>query len=148
MKNPDTPILFVDDDQTTHFLIRTLLEDWQIISAYSAEEALKIINKKHILIVISDIRMPGMDGISLLKEIRKQKGIVQTIIVTASHEIDDLISAFEAGASDFLLKPLDKEELIEAIQSAVSKLNRWKNRMKALFSKRKEKSPEEIIPFD
>ena len=148
VRNPDTPILFVDDEQTAHLIIRNHLQDWLVESAFSAEEAIQIIHRKHILIVITDIRMPGMDGISLLREVRKNRGIIQGIIVTASNEIDDLIDAFEAGASDFLLKPLEKKDIEEALESAVTKLNRWKTRMKELFTRRKEVKTEMVFPLD
>ncbi len=148
IKKPQTPILFVDDEPMAHVILKHHLKGWNIVSAHSAEEALEILNKRHILIVISDISMPGMDGIEFLREVRKTRGIVQVIIVTASNRIDDLISAFEAGATDFLLKPLKKEDIEEALENILVKINRWKITMKALFHRKKELSPEKVIPFD
>ncbi len=145
---PHTPILFVDDEPMAHVIIKHHLKEWTIVSAYSAEEALDILSKRHILIVISDISMPGMDGIEFLREIRKTRGIIQVIIVTASNRIDDLINAFEAGATDFLLKPLKKEEIEDALENILVKINRWKKTMKTLFGRKKQMNPEQIIPFD
>ncbi|QTA88426.1 response regulator [Desulfonema magnum] len=145
---PVLPILFVDDEPTTHLIIKNHLKGWNVKSAYSAEEALDILNKHHILIVITDISMPGMDGITFLREIRKTRGIIQVIIVTASDRIDDLINAFEAGATDFLLKPFKKEDIEEALENIVSKINRWKATMKTLFEKRRRVNLENIFPLD
>jgi len=145
---PQTPILFVDDEPMAHVIMKHHLKNWNMESAYSAEEALEILNKRHILIIISDISMPGMDGIEFLREVRRRRGIVQVIIVTASNRIDDLINAFEAGATDFLLKPLKKEEIEEALENILAKINRWKTTMKALFHKKKELEPKDVIPFD
>ncbi|OQX27305.1 MAG: hypothetical protein BWK80_05920 [Desulfobacteraceae bacterium IS3] len=147
-RKPQTPILFVDDEPTAHIIIKNHLKGWNVISAHSAEEALEILNKRHILIVISDIGMPGMDGITFLREIRKTRGIIQVIIVTASDKIDDLINAFEAGATDFLLKPVKKKDIEEALDNILVKMNRWKATMRELFYRRKGMNPEQVIPFD
>ncbi|MDM8525018.1 response regulator [Desulfococcaceae bacterium HSG8] len=147
-RKPRTPVLFVDDDPMAHVLMRNHLKGWNVESAYSAEQALDILNKRHILIVITDIGMPGMDGIEFLREIRKKRGIIQVIIATASDKTDDLINAFEAGATDFLLKPFKKDEIEEALESILVKLNRWRATMKVLFGRRRKADPEDIIPFD
>jgi len=148
MQTPTMPILFVDDEPMSHVIIRNHLKGWNLRSAYSAEEALTILNREYIPIVITDINMPGMDGIAFLQEIRKTRGMIQVVIVTASDKIDDLISAFEAGATDFLLKPLDKKLIEESLRNIMAKLSRWKGTMKALYQKRKETNPEKIFPLD
>ena len=143
-----TPLLFVDDDPIAHIIMKTHLEGWNMIPAYSAEEALDILEKRHILIVITDIGLPGMDGLEFLREVRTTRGIVQVIIVTASSRTDDLINAFEAGATDFLLKPLKKEDIEDALENILIKIHRWKTTMKELFHKKKHLSPEQVIPFE
>ncbi|OQX26047.1 MAG: hypothetical protein BWK80_12425 [Desulfobacteraceae bacterium IS3] len=148
MQTPTMPILFVDDEPMSHVIIRNQLKGWNLKSAYSAEEALTILNREYIPIVITDINMPGMDGIAFLQEVRKTRGMIQVVIVTASDKIDDLISAFEAGATDFLLKPLDKKLIEESLRNIMAKLSRWKGTMKALYQKRKETNPEKIFPLD
>jgi CheY-like chemotaxis protein len=148
IRKPRTPILFVDDEPTAHLIVKSHLKDWHIISAYSAEEALEILNRQHILIVITDIGMPGMDGLEFLREVRKTRGIIQVVIVTASNQIDDLVSAFEAGATDFLLKPFKKHEIESALENILVKIERWKATMKELFQRRKGMSPEQMIPLD
>ncbi len=149
MQTPTTPILFVDDEPMAHVIIKNHLKGWNLKSAYSAEEALTILNREYIPIVVTDVNMPGMDGIEFLREIRRTRGMIQVVVVTASDRIDDLISAFEAGATDFLLKPLDKKLIEESLRSIMVKLSRWKGTMKALYQKRKaEANPEKVFPLD
>ena len=148
ISTPRTPILFVDDEPMAHVIMQSHLEGWNLKSAYSAEEALKILEKEHIPIVITDISMPGMDGIEFLREIRKTRGMIQVIIVTATNRVEDLINAFEAGATDFLLKPLKKDDIKDALNNILTKINRWKLTMKSLLKKKKKKTPEQVIPLD
>ena len=129
-------VLFVDDDKIAHKIIKKHLEDWKFESAYSGEEALDMINRGDFQIVVTDISMPGMNGLELLRKIKRTHPLIQVIIVTASDDIDNLISAFEAGANDFLLKPLKRKEIEIALENTMEKLDRWKKTMKELFLKR------------
>lgn len=137
VKNPQAPILFVDDDPIAHKIVEKSLRDWDITCVHSAEEALRLLNKKNITIVITDIKMPGMNGIDLLKEIKRSRGIIQVILITASEDIEHLLAALEAGASDFLLKPIDREKIEDALEIALTKIIRWKTTMRELFQKKK-----------
>ena len=103
--------------------------------AFSAEDALEAIDKEDIQVVITDISMPGMNGIELLRRIKKRHGAVQVIMVTASEELADLTDALEAGANDFLLKPLQREDMEIALKNTFAKINRWKIMMKSLYEK-------------
>ncbi|MDY6842560.1 MAG: response regulator [Thermodesulfobacteriota bacterium] len=138
IRNPHVPILFVDDDPLAHELIKKYLRDWDIQFAYSAEDALSILNRENILIVMTDIMMPGMDGITLLREIKKTRGLIQVIIVSASEELEDLMNALEVGANDFILKPLKKKDIEGALENSMAKITRWKTTMKTLFQKRRK----------
>ena len=129
-------VLFVDDDEIAHKIVKKHLEDWKIESAYSGEEALDMINRGDFQIVVTDISMPGMNGLELLRKIRGTHPLIQVIIVTASDDVDNLISAFEAGANDFLPKPLKRKEIKKALENTTEKLNRWKKTMKELYLKR------------
>lgn len=137
IRNPHAPVLFVDDDPMAHKVMKKHLEDWDIRFAESAKQALEIMERENILIVITDIRMPDMDGIELLREIKRTRGIVQVIIVTASEEVEDLVLAMEAGANDFLLKPLRKANIEEALENTMAKMVRWREMLKTLFMKKK-----------
>jgi DNA-binding response OmpR family regulator len=136
VRNPKTPILFVDDDPMAHKIVKNHLKEWNVIFVYSGEDALDILSKGQVAIVVSDINMPGISGIELLRRIRKKHSMVQVIIVTASEDTEHLLHAFEAGASDFLLKPLKRADIEDALLNASSRVDRWKKVMKDLFKRR------------
>ncbi|MCP4579488.1 MAG: response regulator [Deltaproteobacteria bacterium] len=136
VQNPDTPILFVDDDPIIHGVIRKYLKDWNVTSVLSGEEALDLLENKNFVIVITDLRMPGIGGIELLHEIKaKYNNRVQVIVITVSDDLDDLVDALDGGASDFLLKPLKKEVLIEVLQHTVLRIERWNQSLNKLINK-------------
>jgi DNA-binding NtrC family response regulator len=136
VQNPDTPILFVDDDPIIHKVMDKYLKDWNVTSVFSAEEALARLDKENFVIVITDLRMPGMGGIELLYEIKaKYNNRVQVIVITVSDDLDDLVDALDGGASDFLLKPLKKEVLIEVLTHTVLRIDRWNQSLNMLINK-------------
>ncbi|HPM01250.1 MAG TPA: response regulator [Candidatus Cloacimonadota bacterium] len=133
------PILFVDDDPLAHKLIESSFKDWKVFYAFSAEDALKLLEKENIQIVISDINMPGMSGIQFLEVIKKRYGTIQVIMITAEDEIENLINALSMGANDFLIKPVNKTQLEDALMNTIDKISRWKVAMKDLFNKARNK---------
>jgi DNA-binding NtrC family response regulator len=130
------PILFVDDDSIAHKVIDRHLEGWDVHHVYSAEDALELMEKNDISIVITDIFMENIDGIELTKKIKMISSTIQVIIVTGASDTINLINALDVGANDFLIKPLQKEKLLEALEIAEAKIKRWKNALKDLFKKR------------
>ncbi len=137
-RNPQEPILVVDDDPVQYTLIQNFLRDWRVIFADSAAEALNILKLEGILVVVADLYMPGMDGLELLRRIKQANGLVQVIVITASEQMADLISALEAGANDFLLKPLDKQALEDVLEDTLARLRRWRDTLMELFQRKKE----------
>ena len=130
-------LLFVDDDPMAHKIVASHLREWPLESAYSGEEALEIINEKDIQIVITDIGMPGMDGLTLLKRIKQTRPVIQVIMATSSEEVQHLLTAFAEGANDFLLKPLKKRDVEEALENTLTKIERWKANLRKLFTIKK-----------
>jgi len=130
-------ILVVDDDPLQHALLNGYLKDRQVTHAHSPSEALSILQREDIEVVLLDLYMPGMDGVELLRRVKRANGIAQVIVFTASEEIEDLLRALEAGANDFLLKPLDRRALIEALDNALTRINRWKATLMELFQRKK-----------
>ncbi len=136
IRNKSFPILFVDDDQIVHKLVEVYLKNWKVFYAFSAEDALDILDKENIQIVITDINMPNMNGIELLKNIKKKHGTVQVIMLTGENDVEHLINALSQGANDFLLKPVTKEKIEEALSHTFEKISRWKKAMKEIFNKK------------
>ena len=81
--------------------------------------------------------MPEMDGMEMLRRVKRHNGIVQVMVITASGETDDLLKALEARANDFLLKPLDKRSLEDALENALARITRWKSTLLELFQRKK-----------
>jgi YesN/AraC family two-component response regulator len=129
-------ILFVDDDVTAHALLKGMLSDWEITSAHSGENALEILSQEYGFIVITDIHMPKMDGITLLKKIRKEYPMVQVIVLSATDQSNNLLEAYKAGANDFISKPFNRDEIIEALINTERKIDRWKNAMADICDKK------------
>ncbi|MEA2014022.1 MAG: sigma-54 dependent transcriptional regulator [Thermodesulfobacteriota bacterium] len=113
-----TKILFVDDEESIRRLFCRALKDdlFQIETACDGEEALKKLKIFSAEIVISDVRMPKMDGLVLLEEIRARYPDIFVVIVTGYGAIEDAVSAMKAGAYDYILKPFDFDTIRMVIE--------------------------------
>ena len=111
-----TRIMLVDDDEDFCLTLSPHLIDvgYEVRTAGSGEEALNIVGEFKPHIVFSDVQMPGMDGFELLARLRGAIPDVDVIIITGYGGVQGAIDAIRDGASDYLLKPLDLDE-IEAI---------------------------------
>jgi FixJ family two-component response regulator len=99
---------------------RTLASAEMQVSVFScAEDCLAALAAQACDVVITDVRMEGMDGLSLLQEIKHRFPWLQVIIVTAYGDIPLAMAALKAGAADFVQKPLDREELLLAVRNAL-----------------------------
>lgn len=115
-------ILAVDDEPSMLRLLEISLRQagYQPLTARDGKEALDVIQAQKVDCVVTDLHMPRMDGLQLLKEIRKSDAELPVIIVTAQGEIKSAIDAMKNGASDYILRPFDLVELELAIQRALS----------------------------
>lgn len=115
-------ILAVDDEPSMLRLLEISLRQagYQPLTAKDGKEALEVILAQKVDCVVTDLHMPRMDGLQLLKEIRKTDSELPVIIVTAQGEIKSAIEAMKNGASDYILRPFDLEELELAIKRALS----------------------------
>ena len=117
-------ILIVDDEILIREVIKeySIYEGYEILEANDGIEALNIIEKEDVDLIILDIMMPRLDGFSTFKEIKKKKNI-KTIMLSARNDEYDKLFAFELGADDYLTKPFSPKELIARIK-AVSRRNK------------------------
>lgn len=115
-------ILLVDDDGQIRTSLSEALEDFgfQVDLAESAEAALSSIGSSRPQVVLSDIRMPGMDGIELLKLLRERVPDVDVVLMTAFDDMPTVVSAMREGAFDFLVKPVNLDELEEVLKRALA----------------------------
>ena len=114
-------ILIVDDDP--HFLrvLGRILsgENFQVNAASGATEALDLLRKNRYDVIISDLRMPDNDGLSLLQQIRTAGSEVPVIILTAYGEVDTYLEAMNAGATEYLNKPIKSDELLKVVRTCL-----------------------------
>ncbi|MFA5405385.1 MAG: sigma-54 dependent transcriptional regulator [Ignavibacteria bacterium] len=106
-------ILIVDDEQSQRLILAGYLKQkkYNIYEASSGLEALKITDNNLIDIVLSDYKMPEMNGIELLKKIKEKNPEIAVVIITAFGTIEDAVKAMKEGAFDYLTKPVDLDEL-------------------------------------
>jgi len=107
-------ILVVEDDPTLNRMICAKLsrEDYQVFPATDGQEALDIMAKEHIDLIISDVMMPNMDGYTLIKELRQARYHLPVLMITAKGQMEDMEKGFEAGTDDYMVKPINLKEMI------------------------------------
>jgi DNA-binding NtrC family response regulator len=129
-------ILLVDDevDFVDIMLKRLKKRDLQAFGAYSAEEALEILEHQLIDVVILDVKMPGTDGIDALRRIRAIHPLVEVIMLTGHATVESAIDGMKLGAFDYLMKPTDLDDLLEKVNEAYEKKLRHEEKILAARS--------------
>jgi DNA-binding NtrC family response regulator len=120
MSEEGIKVLLVDDEAD---FLRTLskrltMRKLEVCTATSGEEGLRVLESQPVDVVVLDVRMPGMDGIQTIKEIRKRYPKVEVILLTGHADIECSIEGMNYGAFDYLLKPVAIDELLYKIQDA------------------------------
>ena len=122
MLNPSPGrLLIVDDEKTVYSVIaqRLAKEGYHCVMANNGREALGYFYKNNCSLIISDIRMPEMNGLELLKNVKAVRPNMMFIIMTAYPEIDMAVEAIRLGANDFILKPVDLELMVFSVKKAL-----------------------------
>src|SRR5262249_27930911 len=116
-------VLVVDDDPYLTTQLRKLLEseNLSVDTVSSAQEALGALGATDYSVLITDLRMPGMGGMELIREVSQRRHMVTTIVTTAFGSIDRVVEAMRLGAFDFLTKPLDPTHLKLVMDRALKK---------------------------
>ena len=117
--NKSKNILLVDDEELIVNLLQDYLESlgYAVVAANSAEEAIKILNNGSVIdLLITDINLPGMTGIDLLKIARNTKKDVSVILITGMKTLNFAISAIQYGAQDYITKPFDLENVRRVVE--------------------------------
>lgn len=115
-------ILIVDDEKAVRESLEELLilEDYQVESAASGEKALEILGEKDIDLLLLDIKMPGVDGVEVMKQTKKYHPDTKVIVITGHGSLESAIEAIRSGAEDYLLKPYDTGDILASIGKALS----------------------------
>lgn len=118
-------ILVVDDEKRQREILELILseENYQVSTASSGEQAIKMVKQERFDLVLTDLKMSGMDGIQLLTQLTQFDSSIIVILMTAHGSIDSAKEAIKLGAYDYLEKPLDRDKLLEIVQRALEKLN-------------------------
>lgn len=120
----EKPILVVDDEPIVRESIRDWLKDagYNVITAETGEEALKLLDKHDISVLVIDVRLPGRTGISVLKDVKVKKPEIKSIVITAypSEELSE--EAKKQGAVDYLVKPINPDDLEKLIRDTLSQM--------------------------
>jgi two-component system, OmpR family, response regulator len=116
----DFRVLIVDDELD---LLETLVKRLKrrAIDATGIDsgiKALELLEREHFDVVILDVRMPGMDGIETLKEMKKKRPLMEVIMLTGHGSVESGVQGMQYGAFDYVMKPANIDELIEKIQEA------------------------------
>ncbi|MCK9207395.1 MAG: response regulator [Salinivirgaceae bacterium] len=126
MRNNVPNVLLVDDSSTNNLLLESALKslNFKISTALSGEEALTILHKKDIDLVLLDIMMPGMSGYDVLESMSKEGKLanIPVILVTARSKVEEENRARELGAADYFEKPLRLDMVIDRVKELMKEL--------------------------
>ena len=112
-------LLLAEDEQALSKALTAILErnNYSVDTAYDGQEALEYLEADNYDGVILDIMMPKVDGITVLKKIRKKGNLIPVLLLTAKSEVDDKVLGLDAGANDYLTKPFHSRELLARIRA-------------------------------
>ena len=112
-------IMVVEDDKNTRRLMETVLvqNGYNVISACDGENALELMDKKQVDLIVLDVMMPGIDGFQLTRMLREAECYTPVLMVTARETSADKREGFLAGTDDYMVKPVDEEEMLLRINA-------------------------------
>jgi len=121
MTAPEVTVLIADDDASFRRVLQYQLKEagYEVVSAEDGEKALEAFSKERVSAVLTDLDMPGISGIDLLKEIKQLSPDVPVIVITAFGTIDSAVDAMKAGAYHYLTKPVNRDVLLHTLDQAL-----------------------------
>ena len=123
MERAKGTVLVVDDDAAVGMVLQAILAQAGLSAEHveSGERALSRLRERPFDLVVSDVRMPGIDGLSLLAQVAEKSPETPVILMTAHGSVPLAVEAMKAGAADFVLKPFDREEILFTVRKALAK---------------------------
>ncbi|GDY12946.1 hypothetical protein LBMAG53_18240 [Planctomycetota bacterium] len=137
-------VLICDDDPTIGLILKAHLSSrgFDCTVVHSATEALAILGQGRIQVLVTDLDMPGMDGIELLRAMRTQGVITRSVVVTGYATIGNLTACLREGVVALVPKPLTNfTALDQAVDQAINQMERWSEQMKAIIRMRPASNP-------
>ena len=131
-------LMIVDDDPSIVRLLRHALENRfadqiDVHVETSAPTALAWLDEHCCDLLISDIEMPGIDGLDILRHAKFRNAWTQVVFITGHSSLDRINEAVESGASDYLLKPIDRDELVDVVSQLGRRCARWQAALLSTF---------------
>ena len=113
-------VLIIEDDDIQRELLKEILKEsgFEVFTSSTAEKGLQTVAKNSPAVVVTDVRLPGMDGLTFLKKLKQEYSEVEVIVITAFSNVEDAVSAIKAGAFHYVTKPFDPQVLINLIDKA------------------------------
>lgn len=123
-------ILIVDDEAPLREMLRDAFENegYEVVTASGGKEALQVLRENTVRVIISDLKMPGMDGLELCRRIKGQYPLTSIYALTAYMTLFGISDCLEVGFDDYFIKPVELPVLFEAVEYAFRKLDRWTER--------------------
>ncbi len=134
-------ILLVDDEERFLTTTQKVLhkKGYEVFTATSGAAALKVLGEKSVDVAILDVKMPGMDGIATLKEIKRHHPLVEVIMLTGHGTFESAVEGLKSGATDYLTKPSDIAELLDKVAEAYEKRKRLEEKIRIIQSRQSER---------
>ena len=119
-------ILVVDDEEGIRSFLAEALESegHQVVQAADGERALRLLAERGFELLITDLKMPGLDGLELMRRVRAEQPELEIVMLTAHGTVETAVEAMKLGAFDYLQKPIDVDVLAEKIKQASAKSRR------------------------
>ncbi len=129
-------ILVVDDDRNICKVLKGMLEEtgMTVLTAHDVENAIATIEGRVVDLIITDLKMPGKDGMDLLALMRQQRPAIPVIMITGHGSIETAVEAMKKGAFDFVTKPFDEDELLNVIKKALAESRKNSELISSYFS--------------
>jgi DNA-binding NtrC family response regulator len=136
-------IMLVDDEAGFLSTTKKLLErkGINVITAAGGQEALEKLVGESVHVVILDVKMPGMDGVAVLKAIKSRYPLVQVVMLTGHGTVESALEGLRSGATDYLMKPMDIDELIAKADEAFVRWQIMEEKIRMAEGKAPDKKP-------
>lgn len=139
--NRSIRMLLVDDDPSMLMLVRAIvqrsfLDQVSVIVAEDPRIARELIETGPLDVVITDLEMPGVSGLEIVRAAKRRNAYTQVLMLTGHSSVTSLLDAMELGATDYLLKPLDKEEFVSVLSETLNRLERWRRALGGAYASR------------
>ncbi len=118
-KESDMKILVVEDEKKVASFIKRGLEEekYEVVTIHDGEEGLATASEKSFDLIILDVMLPKMDGVTIMKELRARKVLTPVLMLTAKNEVEDIVAGLDSGSDDYLTKPFAFAELLARVRA-------------------------------